>query len=315
MTLNKNIGRYILVCFSIYLTSITAYAESREIDKCIDALLEKDINITQDYNTLNIYKGYDTTHDAYYKIRTSDEGDIVEYKIEVIDKDYSKIKFNKMHGFNWFADTYLDKDTSFLKEITKKMKGQDVYHTDNIDLGEWIFSAHATQLPNSNMHMTIKFCKDHTMYKTKDNNKVICNILENIGAIKNTSNKDSQIISFHLPYNRKSIDKSVYYNLFKNKENSIYKFQFICYKKGFHFQYSDIPGIKEVTTAVTKKSEFPYPTLNKQFTNLKKAINKDLKNKPTATSSWDYNGWKVTMDVTYYQRRGETRIKINIYHI
>ena len=311
----KNFVRFILLCFGLYLASIHAYASTREIDKCINELLEKDINITQDYNTLNVYKGYDPIHDAHYKIKTSDEGRIVEYKIEVIDKDYSKINFNKMYGFSWFANTYLDKDTSFLKEVTKKMKAQDLYHAENIDLGEWKFSTHATQLPNDNMHMIIKFCKDDSVYKAKDNDQAILNVLEDIGAIKDTANKDRQIISFHSPYHRKSIDRTTYYNLFKNKQNTIYKFQFICYKKGFDFQYTDIPGLKEITTEVIKKSKFPYATLNKQFANLKKVISKDPKNHPTACSAWDYEEWKVTMDVTYYQRRSETRIKINIYHI
>lgn len=311
----KNKVKYILIYFSFCLINIHAYAAEREIDQCIDALIEKDINITQDYNTLNIYKGYDPAHDAHYKIRISDEGEIVEYKIEIMNRDYSKINFNKMPGFNWFANTYLDKDTSFLKDIARKVKGQEVYHEENIDLGEWKLSVYATQLANNNMHMTIKFNKDETLYQAQNNRISIQQIFETIGAIKNTSNTDNQTVSYHLPYNKKSVDKVVYYNLFKNKQNAIYKFQFICYKKGFNFDYNDIAGLKEITQEITKKSQFPYIRLNKQFANLRKTIVTDPKKNPHATSSWDYEGWKVVMDVTYYQRRHETRIKINVYHI
>lgn len=315
---HKNVFLKWIVLAGIFATCCSILLGNQsDISQLALYLADHDIIMTQNTHNQLIYEAYDYDSKASYKVMTNEGGEINDFAIELADTAYEKLNLDKVLGLKWFTNHYLEKNEDFLKEIKDNVKNAAYHHSVVIDLGEWKVSLFIFPLSGGKLDISLHFIEDaaENEKQTRQNTAASLKyIYKELGCLeRNIENAKSGQISYKLPYYKLNANESIYYNSFINKNSLAYKTQFIFYKKGFEFDYKNIPQLKQIITLVTQTKSYPFDKLNLQFKHLKEFIENSKKNELTTRSSWSHEDVKTVMDIERYKDRDQCRIKITVY--
>ncbi|MDF2594530.1 MAG: hypothetical protein K0R69_871 [Clostridia bacterium] len=305
-----------LICLTSFYFNMS-FGTENDISQFVSYLAENDIIMTPNTKNNTLYEGYDYKSKATYKVKANEEGVINDFTIELVDTTFEKLNLNKILGLRWFMDHHLEKNEDFLKTIKENLKNVTEHYSYSENIGEWKMNVFVFPLQGGKLDISLHFMEDATEGKENANQTTLSslkNIYHELGGIQTQESvKPSDKMSCKLPYYKLNTDESIYYHSFINKNNNVYKTQFIFYKNGFEFSYKDIPQLKQIIYLVTQNKNYPLDKLNIQFNHLKEAIHKDKFKNYKNTSAWEEQGIKTSMDIERYTHSNQCRIKITIY--
>ena len=308
--------KWFLAGLVIILSFSRIQGAENDINNLVLYLMENDVIMTQNTEDSSLYEGYDQSSKASYKAIVSKEGKINDLSIEIINTTFEKLDMEKILALKWFTNQYLDKNEDYFNEIKENINTVSHSHSSEVDLGEWKVKVFVFPLNSGAMDISLHFTEDalNASVESKENTLSSMNaIYKELGCIEIKSKKvETEKISYKLPYYKLNPNENIYYNSFINKNQVVYKIQFIYYKNGFDFDYRNIPQTKQIISVITNKKQYPFDKLNIQFKNLKKKLLKNtLEHK--ISSAWHYEGIKTVMDIERYANRDQCRIKISIF--
>jgi hypothetical protein len=315
---HKNALTKAAILIGVFITCCSIlYGDQGDINQLVLYLADHDIIMTQNTENQFIYEGYDYGSKANYKVTADKTGKINDFTIDLADTAYEKLNLDKVLGLKWFISHYLEKNDEFITEIKNNIKNADYHHSAEIDLGEWKVNLFVFPLSGGKLDISLHFIEDAATAETekqKNMAALLKDVYKELGALERKTNKmKSDQISYKLPYYKLNPSESIYYNSFINKHHIVYKTQFIFYKKGFEFDYKNIPQLKQIITLVSRTKNYPFDKLNVQFNHLREFIINDKKNMYTSRSSWNHENVRTVMDVERYINRDQCRIKITVY--
>ncbi|MDF2877283.1 MAG: hypothetical protein K0S30_379 [Clostridia bacterium] len=294
-----------------------SFGVENDISAFISYLAENDIIMTPNTKDNTLYEGYDYKSKATYKVKANDEGVIHDFTIELVDTTYEKLNLNKILGLRWFMEHYLEKNEELLKTVKENLKNITEHYSYSEDIGEWKIKVFVFPLQGGKLDVSLHFIEDAAQGETDINQTTLASLKNIYTELGGTQSREEAVpsdkISCKLPYYKLNTDESIYYHSFINKNNNVYKTQFIFYKNGFEFNHKDIPQLKQIIHLVTKNKNYPLDKLNIQFKHLKENILTDKTKSYKSISAWEQEGVKTSMDLEHYTHTNQCRIKITIY--
>lgn len=111
------------------------------------------------------------------------------------------------------------------------------------------------------------------------------------------------------------LDKNIYYDSYFTPEGTLDKTEIIIYQTGLVFNHNDIPHLKKIVERYKNIKDYPFDKLNLQFQHLKEEMLSTKNVCWQCHSGWHYRALKTLMELEYYPKINESRIKITLYLI